>query len=367
LSERWFTPISTRGNIILKAFIVAALISLGLAGAAAAQNCPAYPYTLTNGVTADATQVMADLNTVLNCANNHMTNPVFTGSVGIDTSAPIATIDVNGSAHFSGNCSSNLSSQGAYISWNRLSCGIGESDFINNPGGGSGGFAFILGNAQGAVVKTAMFINGSGGVGIGTTNPTNLLDVVGTISASDLTLSGSFWATNGNVSAQSFSYSSGGGNMAADTQNVYIRGVSGIAFQDAAATTTYGYLNTSNTSGLWINGVQYYSDARLKTNIQNFTGGLSALDQLRPVRYNWRATADRSVGKKLGLATADPQIGLIAQEVGAVVPEAVATDKDGIYGVKENVLIPVLIQAVKELHAEVEALKAQIATQPKNN
>lgn len=51
--------------------LLAVAVSLFAAPAMAA-NCPSLPYTLTNGTTADATQVMADLNTLLNCANNSL-------------------------------------------------------------------------------------------------------------------------------------------------------------------------------------------------------------------------------------------------------------------------------------------------------
>lgn len=71
-------------------------------------------------------------------------------------------------------------------------------------------------------------------------------------------------------------------------------------------------------------------------------------------------TLDRTVGKGLDLPGA-PQIGPLAQEVKAVVPEAVTTDRDGIYGINDAQLAPVLIEAIKELHGEVEGLKAQLA------
>lgn len=51
---------------VLLAFV---LLSCG-AAPALADNCAAYPYTLTNGTTADASQVMANLNNVLACGNN---------------------------------------------------------------------------------------------------------------------------------------------------------------------------------------------------------------------------------------------------------------------------------------------------------
>jgi hypothetical protein len=51
--------------------IIAALFAVSLSvDAAAAQNCNAFPYTLTNGQPADANQVMANFNYVANCVNS---------------------------------------------------------------------------------------------------------------------------------------------------------------------------------------------------------------------------------------------------------------------------------------------------------
>jgi hypothetical protein len=58
--------------MMLKRFLVAALLLVGLSSPALASNCPAYPYTLTNGSTADANQVMANFNSILNCGNNNL-------------------------------------------------------------------------------------------------------------------------------------------------------------------------------------------------------------------------------------------------------------------------------------------------------
>lgn len=57
-----------------------------LPGHAYAQNCSPYSYTLTNGQTADANQVMGNFNQILNCANASLapvTSPTFVGPVTI--------------------------------------------------------------------------------------------------------------------------------------------------------------------------------------------------------------------------------------------------------------------------------------------
>ena len=50
------------------------------------------------------------------------------------------------------------------------------------------------------------------------------------------------------------------------------------------------------------------------------------------------------------------QIGLLAQNVEKIVPEAV-NEKDGYKGVDYARLVPLLIEAIKELQKEVETLK----------
>lgn len=57
---------------ILTYIAAALLLVLGTSDFALAQNCAAYPYTLTNGQTADANQVMANFNTIRSCGNNNL-------------------------------------------------------------------------------------------------------------------------------------------------------------------------------------------------------------------------------------------------------------------------------------------------------
>jgi hypothetical protein len=106
------------------------------------------------------------------------------------------------------------------------------------------------------------------------------------------------------------------------------------------------------------------SDARLKTNVREITGALDLVEQLRGVRFDWRPPEAREVGKDLKLPLGEPQIGFIAQEVEKVAPEAVSAPKagsGGVYGVKEESLVPILVQAVKEQQAEIRALREEVA------
>lgn len=68
---------------MLKAIIAGFLGAILFCGVSFAQTCPAYTYTLTNGTTADANQVMANFTTIRTCANGLPTlgaNQVWTAS-----------------------------------------------------------------------------------------------------------------------------------------------------------------------------------------------------------------------------------------------------------------------------------------------
>ncbi|KYG78442.1 hypothetical protein AWW68_06650 [Roseivirga spongicola] len=108
-------------------------------------------------------------------------------------------------------------------------------------------------------------------------------------------------------------------------------------------------INDNNSGNIDISGsLNQSSDARLKKNVSTLTSGLSIVHKLRGVRYNWK---DES--------RPENKIGFIAQEVEAVLPELVHTRENGFKGVNYAEMTAVLVEAVKELSAEVEALKAE--------
>jgi hypothetical protein len=85
------------------------------------------------------------------------------------------------------------------------------------------------------------------------------------------------------------------------------------------------------------------SDARLKTNVRTLEGASDLVAALRGVRFDWSAS-----GKG--------DIGLIAQEVVGVVPEA--TGHTGMYmTVNYYTLVPILLESVKSLQARVSTLE----------
>ncbi len=103
------------------------------------------------------------------------------GNVGIGTADARVKLSVGGVIHASGDIDPNTTRQGAYLGWNALTGGTGETDFINNQGEGSGGFAFFNTPVGGSPRSLLAIISGSGNVGIGTADPKARLEVNGDI------------------------------------------------------------------------------------------------------------------------------------------------------------------------------------------
>ncbi|MEQ8768126.1 MAG: FG-GAP-like repeat-containing protein [Planctomycetota bacterium] len=91
-----------------------------------------------------------------------------------------------------------------------------------------------------------------------------------------------------------------------------------------------------------------YSSRRWKEDIETIDDALEIVGRLRGVRYRWKADGR-------------PDVGLIAEEVGAILPEIVAFEDDGVTArsVDYARLVGVLIEAVKDLEEKVEKLSAQ--------
>jgi len=90
------------------------------------------------------------------------------------------------------------------------------------------------------------------------------------------------------------------------------------------------------------------SDATLKENISTLDNPLAKLIGIRGAEYDWKEGNKNYSGH---------DIGVIAQDVEKVLPEAVSTKPDGTKGVHYNKLIPLLIEAVKDLSQQVDDIK----------
>lgn len=131
----------------------------------------------------------------------------------------------------------------------------------------------------------------------------------------------------------------------------------GFQWTNQAGDTSWASLTSA---GLNVTGeVTAYatSDRSLKENITPIVGALAKLDQINGVSFDWTAEALVAKGGEDDYFVRKHDVGVIAQEIQSVLPEAVASRQDGILAVRYEKIVPLLIQAVKELKAEVEVLK----------
>ena len=94
----------------------------------------------------------------------------------------------------------------------------------------------------------------------------------------------------------------------------------------------------------------YDSDERLKRDILPIPYALEKLTSLRGVHFVWKDTNK-------------PDIGVIAQDVEAVLPEAVITLPTGTKSVDYARLVPLVVQALKEQQQQIDTLYEILDTQ----
>ncbi len=133
-------------------------------------------------------------------------------------------------------------------------------------------------------------------------------------------------------------------------------------FQDAAGADRSILEGAGNfyTTG---NITAYWSDRRLKQKIATLRGGLEAVCRLRGVEFEWNGKGRKLHGKQRG----EKEIGFIAQEVQEVIPGAVAENllgkaKDGSHylTVKKEMIVPHLVEAIKELAGAIRELAQSV-------
>jgi hypothetical protein len=117
--------------------------------------------------------------------------------------------------------------------------------------------------------------------------------------------------------------------------------------------------------------VAYASDGRLKINVKEITNALDRVEAIRGVEYDWVDDIEEKYGF---YPTSKHEVGVIAQEIQKVLPEAVLTAPfNGAYKQKYNEdpnfltvkydrIVPLLIEAIKELNAKIVNLESQLAS-----
>ena len=192
-----------------------------------------------------------------------------------------------------------------------------------------------------------------------------LLDVAGVSTftgastfANTLNVSGSTFvnALNINTSGapQGDLYSNGGGDGTFNINNTTNSGIT--VFNNKNSSGTYNDILTLTSSSALIDGALnvtgditafYTSDQRLKDNIKPIEDPLAKVLSISGNTYTWN---DKS-GKE------GTDVGVIAQEVLEVLPEAVTTRDNGYLAVDYQKLIPLMIEAIKDLKSEIDELK----------
>jgi hypothetical protein len=268
--------------------------------------------------------------------------------------------------------------------WNTVAAGSGLS-------GGTSGYlgvwtgATSLGLSSTSAGNQLYWDGTNHRLGIGTSGPESKLEIVnatgGTTSSNYLQITG---ATANNTNYPGISFK--GGSLATSYPYIIINnggyglylggGTSGVAtnragmtFDSVAGTSfTFGATNAlqilpggnvgigvpAPNYPLDVNGTVrataylYTSDKRLKSDIET-VDGLDIISRLHGVSFKWKSTGVKSTG-------------VIAQEIEAVLPQAVATDADGMKSVDYLQLIGPMIEAIKTLKADSDNLRSEIET-----
>ena len=320
------------------------------------------------------------------------------GNVGIGTTSPGARLEVAGGGGMSvdlvvnGRMMSNNNDGGLLVASDRFVGGF-ETNKI--------GF-FSNGDWRLAVLN-------NGNVGIGTANPGARLEVAGGGEGSvDFVVNGRMRSNNNNGGLWVASDRFVGGF---DTNKIgfFNNGDWRLYVLNNGQTVTQGDLFVSGrlvyrgSDGSWrhirsdatqVTGATYNevvkdgpSDARLKTDMRPVTNALNLVSKLQAVRYRWgdrglsHFTRDIETNLPAGPGATDEQhqraraeerdkaldalsgdwLGLVAQDVEAVLPELVHDDADGYKHVRYQHLTALLAAAVKEQDAVVQALSAEVA------
>jgi hypothetical protein len=152
-----------------------------------------------------------------------------------------------------------------------------------------------------------------------------------------------------------------GGNYSGTITNYYgifIGDTNGNEGGISHTRVTNGYAIFQEGSSLlnsFATAVVVTSDERVKTNVENFPTGLSAIENINVVKFNFKEDI-----------TAPKKIGVLAQQVETVLPEAIHTSKSDFYKIDDfkrldnDVLVYTLINAVKELSAQNRSLNGRL-------
>lgn len=292
-----------------------------------------------------------------------------TGTTGVNgvtkKSAPLtnAEIDTNFINLNDNKLESTWTGNTSLVTLGTVTTGTWSATTIGTTKGGTGLTSFTSGGAVYASSTSALTTGtlpiASGGTGAITAAlaRTALGLAIGTdVQAYDSDLAGlAGLSTNGIVyRTGSGTFTAGNSLSSADLQ-INSLGVG------TAASTTAGQIRASNDI------VSYYSDERLKENVELIPNALDKVMALRGVTYNANQLAE-----SFGFINKEKQVGVLAADVEKVLPEAVkpapfdimlfesteiSKSGENYKTVQYEKLVPLLIEAIKELNKEIKQLK----------
>jgi hypothetical protein len=102
---------------------------------------------------------------------------------------------------------------------------------------------------------------------------------------------------------------------------------------------------------VWSYTNYYTSDSTLKENFESIVNAKEKLLKLKGIKYNFKDSENKNL----------KHLGFLAQDVEKVFPEIVSTTEAGVKGIAYAELIPVIIEALKELQVENDQLSDEIS------
>lgn len=273
-------------------------------------------------------------------------NTIDISSVNTVTNVGVSGQQTSGTITLAAGSNSTVSQSGSTIT-------IASSDTNTVTNVGANNSNFTNGNIN-IVGSNATTVSKSGNtITISSTDNNTDTDTITNIGANG----GSY--SNGNISitgSGATSVSKSGNTVTISSTNTTYSNLN--EFTNGPGYTTYSSNQATDTTSTVQFGLVrstgdvvafYSSDERLKDNIAPIENSLDKVGQLKGYEFDWNDKQDVYEGH---------DVGVIAQEVEKVVPELVQTRDDGYKAVKYEKIVPLLINAINELKAEIEELKS---------
>ena len=171
-----------------------------------------------------------------------------------------------------------------------------------------------------------------------------------TVSRSGNTLTISSTDTNTDTNTVTTNIAGTGVSVSSGTGNSTISIGQAVATN---STVTFGEVRSTGDITAY-----YSSDYALKENINPISNALDKVSQLGGYNFDWKDSHLESRGGVDDMFVKKSDVGIIAQEVQKVLPEAVGKREDGTLGVRYELLVPLLVESIKELKEEIQSLKS---------